>query len=116
MEYCGPRGIPHLHFLGGPPEWTQHDRDAAVWWLIHQRQTCPGCGTRPEEWKDDPDAYVPDPVHCRGCEVKARGDDDFAKAKKGTYRRGTTMQLRPRAVVEAEAHAAAETGSETEDA
>lgn len=66
-----------------------------MWWLIHQRQTCPNCGTRPEEWKDDKDAYVPEARHCRGCEVKARADEDFERNRK-KYRRGTTIQLRRR--------------------
>jgi hypothetical protein len=82
MEYCGPRGIPRLHFLGGPPGWTEHDRAAALWWLIYQRQTCQNCGTRPAEWEEDDEAYVPVVRHCRGCEVKARGDEDFERHRR----------------------------------
>lgn len=97
MSYCAPRGIPHSLFLGrvveaGEPQWLDADRDKALWWLIHDRMTCPGCGTRPDEFENDPDAYIPEPHHCRGCEVKARGDEHFERHRK-EYRRGTSMQL-----------------------
>jgi hypothetical protein len=97
MEYCGPRGIPHSVFLGrivGPtePQWLDADRNKATWWLIHQRQTCPECGTRDEEWAADEDAYVPAMHFCRGCAVKTRADDEFERKRK-QYRRGTTVQL-----------------------
>jgi hypothetical protein len=98
MEYAGPRGIPHSVFLGrvvgpGEPQWLDADRDKAIWWMIHQRQACPECGTRPDEWADDPDAYVPEPHHCRGCEVAAQGEDYLERHRK-KYRRGTTMRLK----------------------
>lgn len=96
MEYCGPRGIAHSTFL----DWDQSDRDKALWWLIHDRERCPGCGTRPEEWVGDKDAFIPEATHCRGCEVKARADEGFEKVRK-QYRRGTSMRLTPRAVFEA---------------
>lgn len=113
MEYAAPRGIPHSVFLGrvvapGEPVWLDADRDKAVWWLIHQRQACPECGTRAEEWSDDPDAYVPEPHHCRGCEVAAQGQDWLEKHRK-SHRRGTTMRLTRRVDV-AEGTPAPETG------
>jgi hypothetical protein len=97
MEYCGKFGIPHSVFLGrvvGPsdPLWLDADRDKAVWWLIHQRQACPECGTRAEEWVDDDHAYTSEPHHCRGCEIAAQGEDRLQKNPKA-YRRGTTMRL-----------------------
>lgn len=97
MEYCAPHGVPHSVFLGrvveaGEPQWLEADRSKALWWLIHQRQTCPNCATRPEDFADDPDAFVPEPHHCRGCEIKARGDEDFERNRK-SYRRGTSMRL-----------------------
>lgn len=100
MAYCAPRGIPHSVFLGravglGEPAWLDADRDKAIWWLIHQRLTCSNCGTRAEEWQDDDHAYVPEAHFCRGCEVKARADDEFERHRK-QYRRGTTIQLVPR--------------------
>lgn len=74
MAYCGPRGIPHSHFLGGPALWTEADRDKAIWWSIHEAQKCPRCGTREEEW--DPQrggsihAYHAVEHKCWGCVAK----------------------------------------------
>jgi hypothetical protein len=96
MAYCAPRGIPHSHFLGGPLQWTELDREKALWWLIHDRQRCPHCGTRPDEWDEkaggDRHAYRAEPHHCRGCEVKAGADEDFEKHRK-EYPRGSSVRL-----------------------
>lgn len=92
MAYCGPRGIPHSHFLGGPLEWGPDDREKALWWEIHERQRCPHCGIRPEEFEKDRDAYVPEDHHCRGCEIQAGMNERFEK-ERGAYRRGTSMRL-----------------------
>lgn len=82
-------------FLG----WSRHDRDAALWWLIHDRQRCPSCGTRPDEWDPakggDLHAYAASAVHCRGCQVLAPAQEEFDK-QQASYPRGTTIQLRPR--------------------
>lgn len=91
MAYCGPRGLPHSFFLGGPHLWTQADRDKALAWQELDRQTCKGCGTRPEEW--DPEQggsrdaweYVIDV--CPGCErreaTEARMQDKEHAEMKG---------------------------------
>jgi hypothetical protein len=103
MDYCGPRGIPHSVFLGravgpGQPQWTADDRDKALWWMLHEREKCPNCGTRPEEWDPaqggDLHAYAWKPRHCRGCEVSAQGQDWLEKQRKNnSLRRGTTVGL-----------------------
>lgn len=60
--------IPHSEFLS----WDKADRDKAIWQEIRQAETCPNCGTRPDEW--DPDkggdrrAYVAKLDTCRGCQ------------------------------------------------
>lgn len=94
MDYCGPRGIPHSVFLG----WDADDRDKAIWWMIYQRQTCPSCGTRRAEFDEDAGgdlhAYIAEPYHCRGCEIKAQGDEWFDRHHK-EMRRGTAMRLVP---------------------
>lgn len=69
MGYCGPAGVPHSHFLGGPPTWTVHDRDLAVAWAARTAATCRRCGTRPDQWARDMDAFVPDLYRCPGCRV-----------------------------------------------
>lgn len=94
MAYCGPKGIPHSVFLG----WDKEDRDRALWWHIRHAETCPNCGTRAEEW--DPErggdfhAYGADFAACRGCEVKARGQDEMDSAPKGEFPRGSYVVLR----------------------
>lgn len=67
MDYCGPRGIPHAHFLGGPAGWTDIDRDLALAWQARQQATCRGCGTRPDQWANDPQAFGWDARDCPGC-------------------------------------------------
>lgn len=93
MRYCGPRGIPHDEFLS----WPNHSQDAALWWLIHDAQTCPGCGTRPDEWDPArggrPDAYEPVPVRCEGCARVEQRRDRITKDG-APQLRGTTVQLR----------------------
>lgn len=90
MAYCGPRGIPHDQFKS----WSQHSQEAALWWARHQAERCPSCGTRPADFADDPHAFEAVPMHCRGCEIKAQADEAFERDRK-SYRRGTTIQLRP---------------------
>lgn len=57
----------HSEFLA----YSAADRDGAIWQYIRERQTCQGCGTRPDEW--DPDkgghraAYFPQITVCQGC-------------------------------------------------
>ena len=97
MGYCAPRGIPHSWFLGGPYRWEPDDREKALAWHLHELERCPSCGTRPAEWDPrqggDLHAYESQPHHCRGCEVKAGGDEEFEKTR-ARHRRGTTMTLR----------------------
>jgi hypothetical protein len=91
MAYCGPRGIAHSLFLS----WSRDDRDAALWWQRHQAQTCPSCGTRPADFAEDRNAFVAEPWHCRGCEIKQSEEARFERAA-SEYRRGTTIRLIPR--------------------
>ncbi|MGH3097892.1 MAG: hypothetical protein ACRDMV_18070 [Streptosporangiales bacterium] len=72
MAVCAEYRIPHSRFLG----WEASDRDKAIWWHIRQREACPSCGTRRDEW--DPkkggrtDAYVASARRCHGCEAVAK--------------------------------------------
>lgn len=79
MAYCGPRGIAHSHFLGGPAVWTDLDRDKALAWAALERQTCTGCGTRADEWSPaaggSRNAWEFHPGICPGCEQKERTED-----------------------------------------
>ena len=67
LAYCVPKGIPYSHFQGGPRKWTQDDRDMAIAYEREIRSRCSQCGTRPDEWTKNPDAYVGDVEHCEGC-------------------------------------------------
>lgn len=89
MSYCGPRGISHSHFLGGPPVWTTLDRDLALWWQIYDSEKCPSCGTREDEW--DPDkgghdhAYRWEIRQCWGCAEKASGQKKVKDDEPGKW-------------------------------
>lgn len=75
MDYCAPRGIPHSEFLS----WSSSDRDKAVWWMLRQRETCPRCGTRPDEWTPAKGghrrAYIAQIRTCEGCVTKLRTEE-----------------------------------------
>ncbi len=96
MAYCGPRGLPHSFFLGGPHAWTQDDRDKALAWQELDRQSCPSCGTRAEEWNPEhgghPRAYAAEHTSCDGCAAIDRAHD--SKDFEGL--RGHKIRLRAR--------------------
>lgn len=95
MRYCGPRGLPRSEFLG----WSREDRDDALWWLIHEAQTCGGCGTRPAEWDPTagghPSAYQAVEVRCPGCALLEHHRERNDRSPAPTLR-GTTVVLRRR--------------------
>jgi hypothetical protein len=80
---CQAYGIPHSHFLGGPPEWTALDRDKAIWHRTWKQGFCQGCGTHPDEWNKhqggDLFAYTPEELLCRGCQVLESAQRQFQK-------------------------------------
>jgi hypothetical protein len=62
----------------GEPTWTPEDRDKAKAYELSQREACPRCGTREDDWTDD-EGELHDPpliepvVHrCEGCAETAR--------------------------------------------
>ncbi|MDN5853522.1 MAG: hypothetical protein L0K86_11885 [Actinomycetia bacterium] len=73
--------------------FTRTDRDKAVWFEVHERERCPSCGTRADEW--DPakgghdDAYVWELRKCWGCHTKAEGE----KRIKDSHGAGVTVAL-----------------------
>lgn len=48
------------------------------------RKICTGCGTRPEEWERDSNAYIGDIVYCPGCERLEQERDNIPEGSKGT--------------------------------
>lgn len=69
MAVCADYRIPHSVFLA----WDKSDRDKAIWWHVRQREACPSCGTRRDEWDPEKggreDAYVAAARRCKGCEA-----------------------------------------------
>lgn len=70
--------------------WPLDDQDKALAWQEAERETCPACGTRKEEWGEwGPDGkFIPfdDPpyeavsVRCPGCAALEREQTGRAKA------------------------------------
>lgn len=85
MEACEVFRIPHSHYLGGPLQWTDLDREKAEAHRAWKALACPDCGTRGSDW--DPKQgghrhmFIGDIERCLGCEVLEQtraqvGDDD----------------------------------------
>lgn len=104
MDYCGPRGLPRSEFLG----WAKDDRDAALLWLVRQRERCGSCGTHPEDWDPErgghPRAFVATLSHCPGCAAtedrrkradKAREHGELAAGSHVVLRRQNLQEARP---------------------
>lgn len=86
MNYCGPRGIAWMEFLG----WDRTSRDAAILWAERRAQTCQACGTHPDDWDParggDDHAYKAEIRACRGCETQASAQTQVTEAHgKGAY-------------------------------
>jgi hypothetical protein len=77
LAVCAVYRVRHSEFL----DWLASDRDKAIWQFLRERQTCPHCGTRDEEWLDDTgkrkQAYIAHLIECEGCVVKERGEKEF---------------------------------------
>lgn len=101
MSLCETYQISHSHFLGGPAVWTAQDRDKAIWYRVHKAETCPGCGTHPDDWDEAkggrPDAYRAVQAHCKGCQVLQLAQDraDAKNGREGAApMKGTSIVLR----------------------
>lgn len=73
IAYCADKGIPPSVFLGRvvaptDPLWTEDDQDEVLGFLREKATCCPQCGTHPDAWKNDPDAFVAELERCPGCE------------------------------------------------
>lgn len=82
MDYCGPAGIPHSHYLGGPPVFTDVDRQLALAWTIRRRATCGSCHTREDQWRRDREAFTPTEVACTGCTEKRMAEAQLSEREK----------------------------------
>lgn len=54
-------------------------------WTLEQATKCPRCGTRPEEWVEDHNAYFAETIHCLGCEkLQIESEMSRESEEKGT--------------------------------
>jgi hypothetical protein len=87
LEVCEVFQIPHSHYLGGPLQWTDLDREKAEMYLAWKREVCPDCGTRESEW--DPEqgghrhAFISGNRRCAGCELLESERDAIDDDEKG---------------------------------
>lgn len=100
MAYCGPKGIPDSHFLGGPLVWTDLDREKALAWQALEAEKCSGCGTRPAEWNENKggrrDAYTADLDVCLNCAQIERMRNTAQTSPDYKDRRGLRIVLKRR--------------------
>lgn len=78
MAYCGPHGIPLSQFL----DWPQADQQAALSWQAHESRRCNGCGTHPDDWAGNRDAFHGEHYQCPGC-LKAHRESEHPNVKDG---------------------------------
>jgi hypothetical protein len=95
MDYCGPGRLPRSEFLG----WAKDDRDAALLWVLRNRERCAGCGTHPDEWDPDkgghPQAFLAALHHCPGCAaLEVRNKRADTERQKGEIGAGVHVVLR----------------------
>jgi hypothetical protein len=83
MSFCVERGISHSEFLS----WSPEDRAKTLAFLMEQSENCALCGTAPWEWEENPYAYEPEEVWCKGCYVKHAASEEGGKLP------GTTVTL-----------------------
>lgn len=78
--------------------WSADDREKALGFTKRQRETCSGCGTHPDEWQADADAYVGWLERCPGCERLEQEENNIPEAKRSS--RSIKRFLVPRSVAE----------------
>lgn len=91
-----PLGIPHSRFLS----WDPDDQDKALAWRRYQSELCTGCGTHPDEWDENPDAYFGDFYTCPGCERLEAERDNVPEGAKGVHYRLLTKEQTDRRIEE----------------
>lgn len=103
LGICEKYGISHSHYLGGPPTWTQDDRDKAEQFARWQSHVCARCGTHEDWW--DPAAgghreiMVPATRRCHGCQAI---EDEQASIPKDQH--GVHVYLTPNPALTVDRH------------
>lgn len=85
------------------PQWLDTDRGYALAWSANKAATCPGCGTRDDEWDVDEDAYISDHVTCPGCQRLQEHAESNLERRGDKVLPGQHPHLVPREVYEARA-------------
>lgn len=100
-KYATPRSIVLGRPLpaAGEPLWLPDDLEWAIAHEQFKATICGSCGTRREEWEDDPDAYVAVTDRCPGCHEIAISDEDIpeqerARAARSVLQPGPVYDLR----------------------
>lgn len=90
MAVCAAYRLPHSRFLA----WSEDDRNKAIAWYLRERDTCPSCGTRPEEWDGGRRrAYRATEHRCHGCEEIERHQAAIASDEWMSRQRGLKTVL-----------------------
>lgn len=73
--------------LPAEPLWLDEDLEWALAYEGFLGSICRRCGTRHEEWRNNPDAYVAVPTRCPGAEALAIADKDIPEDEqaRGAY-------------------------------
>lgn len=91
-----PLGIPHSVFLS----WDETDQDKAIEWSLDKASRCSGCGTRKEDWKRDPLAFIGQVEVCPGCAALEQEHENISSAEQeGAKLKGARVFLIPRQMV-----------------
>ncbi|MCK9929319.1 hypothetical protein MXD62_19405 [Frankia sp. Mgl5] len=97
LRLCLQMGIPHSRFLG----WDELDQDKAIAYAAYEREACPNCGTRADEWDPkqggDASAYEAAVHTCPGCNIRGGTERQI---REGDESPGRYVVLIPRAVAE----------------
>lgn len=108
MAFCNERGIPHSVFLGrvvgpGEPQWLPEDRAKAIAAVLEKGEVCGRCHTADWQWEEDPHAFEPVKLNCKGCYVLRKAEE----GERESTMPGDVLVLVPKAVAAKLRHDAA---------
>ena len=70
----------------GEPLWLTSDRNKVIAWELEQRERCPVCKVRYDDWDHDSHAYVAEEFRCKGCEILDWAKDSWKEEQpKGLF-------------------------------
>jgi len=81
MSVCQEYRIPHSEFM----DWPFEDQVKAVALMILKAEECTLCGTHPQDWEENEDAFVAESKWCPGCYRTDAARDPDAMAGTTTH-------------------------------